>query len=1667
MAHVVFAAGNLVSNGDFEAGNVGFESDFSCETYIRNLYGAYAIATDPEDAHGSIISYGDHTSGSGNMLVANGLTAGAEAVWRQTVAIQQNSAYAFSVAVSTWAMAAQLRFEINDAVVMGGYASPSTEGSWEVVRFVWNSGSSSSAKIEIVNVGAEGNDFAIDDIYFGLPINTGLVAYYPFDGNANDESGNGNNGITYGGITYANGKVGQGAHFDGNDDWVLAPSNRVLAFGSADFSTAFWFRTLDETGYMLDARTGPERGFWLVVHWSEPGVSFGIQNNENDATAIIAAPGTTRYQDGAWHHAAGVRIGTNVYLYIDGTLVAQAHGPSSYMDIGGGMPLNIGCWFNGPDSERYFTGDLDDLRIYNRALSGTEVLQLYTMSGGGTLVPNPTLSNVSASQRSGTKLVRGTYTLSGAFATIPVAIMISTNGGASYDINGPIDTAVVPGERKTFSWDMSTAFNNKQCSQMRIRVVAGSAVAESAVFAVDTKNSSRPVVQDVTSPYCDGRQHVYYLTGVPLDQEFTASVDWNGKTPGTLNWLCPERYDGLSYRRTFHVGNWFAGAKLIVVAEASDGTQSLPFTANFDVVNAPEFCPAPLVHDPSKTILTYRSMDDFFVDWFAGGLDSIPGGVPVLGGSFFTLQMHYLADSYSTTVSGNGTARYQLSPAMDFELNLGAIKLRAAPKCTLEWTYDAVRNAWMPTFGEFTVKAKALNDTIESPLVYVAPPIYVKLRVLRMGFEQDVKWEIEGLKEGSQPRLVEKVGDLFFFVEPGLAGTAGCGIAEGLTVEAIATAVGHISVNMHVNDPAQDLELDDAYIVVRYEEKLVFLGFASILKLEETRWPEGQEQEPDRMHAVRANSVSGQYPREFRQLGRDYLSKSTPYSRFLLVPTTRVGSLSWGDVVSPAVPMQLQTNVWAYSEPYVTCSGTNIIILFVTDNPMRSSENRTEVLWSKWNGHVWGNPVSIWNDGTADFSPFVQQFLDGSALAVWQNERTILTNGATLDEAFACMEIAAARYDPTSETWVGSNLTDNTTIDHGPQLAAGSNGQVLLTWISNASNSPSGSASAPNTIYARLWDDSVWQDAGNIATNARMLLWSTVAFDGTNGVYLAAIDGDDDQATIDDQELYGAVYTAGIWSDLARWTTNSIQDTKPQATYDSSGTLLVAWYQGSNLVMRAGDLNLAEASTIGEVGGSSSAKDFRLVTGPAGQISMVWVDVAEDGTVPDPFMLNYDPSLDVWSKPIRILNNTNLLERSFAGAYDENGSLLLAYNQVHIQTDTNRAPIFTNNVVDLMFMDYLIGGDLGVRAADISLSTNSPQPSQTIQVMALVRNLGELAATNITVAFYNGNPAGDGVLIGLSQVVPQLAAGANTNMSVDWTLPESVSNQAIYVVVDPDLKQEDRNRANNTASIMAVQPDLVLSEMSVMNIAAASRIVNARVANEGGIGTGQEFGVSFRRGSTNGPLLADSLIQAMPAGGIFDAGLVWNMEGGAFTTAYETVYALADSGGVVSEGDKDNNVGIVQIMTTLDSDNDGLLDGEEPRYGTSLNVPDSDGDGLKDGEEVNTYGTGPLIPDSDGDGSKDGDEVRAGTDPNSEADVFAITYVNAATGLSVVQWSAKSNKTYQVSRSWELLTWSNAPGGTEPDEQSFQTATTDGQLQYIDIESSSTNRSFYRIDLRE
>ena len=162
---------NLVANGDFSSGNVGFTSGYTYCNTMNCLYpeGYYGIGTDANYFHNAFTG-NDHTSGTGNFLVVNGAGAINTIIWNQNIVVKPNVNYNFSIWVASMDVSspAALQFEINGVALGSIFNAPTTLNNWQNFFITWNSGPSNSATITILNQNTTlgGNDFGIDDISF-------------------------------------------------------------------------------------------------------------------------------------------------------------------------------------------------------------------------------------------------------------------------------------------------------------------------------------------------------------------------------------------------------------------------------------------------------------------------------------------------------------------------------------------------------------------------------------------------------------------------------------------------------------------------------------------------------------------------------------------------------------------------------------------------------------------------------------------------------------------------------------------------------------------------------------------------------------------------------------------------------------------------------------------------------------------------------------------------------------------------------------------------------------------------------------------------------------------------------------------------------------------------------------------------------------------------------------------------------------------------------------------------------------------------------------------------------------------------------------------------------------------------------------------------------------
>ncbi|KHD05514.1 hypothetical protein PN36_12315 [Candidatus Thiomargarita nelsonii] len=223
-------------------------------------------------------------------------------------------------------------------------------------------------------------------------LNDGLVAYYPFDGNAQDESGNGNHGTVHGATLTEDrfGHLNSAYNFDGMDDCILANDSTTLDIQN-NISLIAWIKTRGtdegETGMIVAKHyTHWARAYALYerkVYYSQQypdGITFSYVDDHNNDHVTI----TDRTDDNNWHLIVGTyNKSTGISeLYVDGILKnSNNFGKIDLMQTS--VPVSIGCYLNSADGSflrEFFHGTIDDVRIYNRALSESEVQQLYQMN---------------------------------------------------------------------------------------------------------------------------------------------------------------------------------------------------------------------------------------------------------------------------------------------------------------------------------------------------------------------------------------------------------------------------------------------------------------------------------------------------------------------------------------------------------------------------------------------------------------------------------------------------------------------------------------------------------------------------------------------------------------------------------------------------------------------------------------------------------------------------------------------------------------------------------------------------------------------------------------------------------------------------------------------------------------------------------------------------------------------------------------------------------------------------------------------------------------------------------------------------------------------------------------------------------------------------------------
>jgi hypothetical protein len=217
-------------------------------------------------------------------------------------------------------------------------------------------------------------------------LKSGLVGHWTFDGKnmtngrVDDISGQGNHGNTSGISTstfYTVGKMGQGAQFDGVDDNITLPLAASLAPSSITVST--WIKTNSSATQDIIAKANVNNSHhsWELSLNSSGKAILGI-NTSSGSNPDYTITSNASISLNAWTLITATYSSSGpMAVYINGVLDNSATVAGGTIRATASIPTYIGTKLGSPSFVNYFSGNIDDVRIYDRVLTASEILQLY------------------------------------------------------------------------------------------------------------------------------------------------------------------------------------------------------------------------------------------------------------------------------------------------------------------------------------------------------------------------------------------------------------------------------------------------------------------------------------------------------------------------------------------------------------------------------------------------------------------------------------------------------------------------------------------------------------------------------------------------------------------------------------------------------------------------------------------------------------------------------------------------------------------------------------------------------------------------------------------------------------------------------------------------------------------------------------------------------------------------------------------------------------------------------------------------------------------------------------------------------------------------------------------------------------------------------------------
>jgi hypothetical protein len=202
------------------------------------------------------------------------------------------------------------------------------------------------------------------------PIDPGkdaLVAHYAFENNTEDSSGNNLNGTAVGNTNFVAGAMGFAIEFDGVDGYVDCGNSASFDI-TEEITLSAWVNTSDSGNSEHNPFISKGDHTYAIKHSIDNNIQFFIY----DGGWFTANSGVDSSFDGDWHHVVGTYDGSELKIYVDSVLKTTTTHEGTISTASNNLAIGT----NTEETDRFYEGVIDEVRIYNRALSAAEILYI-------------------------------------------------------------------------------------------------------------------------------------------------------------------------------------------------------------------------------------------------------------------------------------------------------------------------------------------------------------------------------------------------------------------------------------------------------------------------------------------------------------------------------------------------------------------------------------------------------------------------------------------------------------------------------------------------------------------------------------------------------------------------------------------------------------------------------------------------------------------------------------------------------------------------------------------------------------------------------------------------------------------------------------------------------------------------------------------------------------------------------------------------------------------------------------------------------------------------------------------------------------------------------------------------------------------------------------------